>query len=122
MVIQGIVFIWVAQAEQDPVSATSLVPVGKWGAERGAGQLRRDPSALPGGRALEYRHRPPAGAGREVVTEVVITDGDVKARAIAPLPSTWCVAIPFAIRLNFGPIDTLCRDWAIAIPRELQPA
>ena len=25
---------------------------------------------------------------------MVITDGDVKARAIAPLPSTWCVAIP----------------------------
>lgn len=118
----GIVFIRVAQAGQDPAFATSLVPVGKWGAERGAGQLRRDPSALPGDRALECRHRPPAGAGREVVTEVVITDGDVKARAIAPLPSTWCVAIPFAIRLNFGPIDTLCRDWATAIPRELQPA
>ncbi|WP_410487575.1 hypothetical protein [Aeromonas caviae] len=55
------------------------------------------------------------------MTEVVITDGDVKARAIAPLPSTWCVAIPFAIRPNFGPIDTLCRDWATAILRELQP-
>lgn len=80
MVIQGIVFIRVAQAGQDPAFATSLVPVGKWGAARGAGQLRRDPSALPGDRALECRHRPPAGAGREVVTEGVITDGDVKAR------------------------------------------
>jgi len=84
MVIQGIVFIRVAQAGQDPAFATSLVPVGKWGAARGAGQLRRDPSALPGDRALECRHRPPAGAGREVVTEGVITDGDVKARAIPP--------------------------------------
>ncbi|WP_425888254.1 hypothetical protein [Aeromonas caviae] len=53
------------------------------------------------------------------MTEVVITDGDVKAlhRAI-----TFHVVRGNAIRPNFGPIDTLCRDWATAIPRELQPA
>ncbi len=47
----GVVFIRMAQAEQDPAFATSLVPVGKWGRSEGRVNFveihRRYPAAGP---------------------------------------------------------------------------
>ncbi len=93
------------------------------GSELRAGQLRRDQSALPGGRALEFRCRPPAGAGAEVVTEVVITDGEVEARAITfhtVRGNTICHQTEFWPDLYEAPHWR--RHWVTSIPRESQPA